>query len=115
MEVGHLSDSQCEGTIILLPNSRKVLLLVENYRPITLLNNDHKIIASVLNNCMKNHLSNLIQPEQNDFIKDRHIGDNICLLFDVIDLAEANDIPGSVLTVDIFKAFDSLNWNFYFV
>jgi len=58
---------------------------------------------------MKTHLHNLIQPEQNGFIKGRHIGDIIRLLFDVIDLAEANDISGFVLTVDIFKAFNSLN------
>ena len=42
----------------------------------------------------------------------RHIGDNIRLLFDVIDLTAANEIPGSIFTADICKAFDSLNWDF---
>ena len=46
--------------------------------------------------------------------KARHIGDNIRLLFDVIDFADLNDTVGAVLAVDIFKAFDSLKWEFIY-
>ena len=63
---------------------------------------------------MKCYLNELISPGQNAFIKGRHIGDNIRLLFDVIDLSAANKIPRVIFTADIRKAFDSLNWNFMF-
>ena len=92
----------------MLPKPQKDMLLPSNYRPITLLNVDYKTIASTINNRMKSHLNTLIKSGQNGFIKGRHIGDNIHLLFDVIDFADLNDTLGAVLTVDIFKAFDSL-------
>ena len=98
----------------MLPKPQKDLLLPSNYRPITLLNVDYKIIASAINNRMKSHLNTLIKPGQNGFIKGRHIGDNIRLLFDVIDFADLNDTLGAVLAVDIFKAFDSLKWEFIY-
>ena len=98
----------------MLPKPQKDLLLPSNYyRPITLLNVDCKIIASAINNNrMKSHLNTLIKPSQNGFIEGRHIGDDIRLLFDVIDFADLNDNLDAVLAVGIFKAFDSLKWEF---
>ena len=58
---------------------------------------------------MKCYLNQLIRSGQNAFIKGRHIGDNIPLIFDVIGLTPANKIAGSIFTADIFKAFDSFN------
>ena len=52
---------------------------------------------------MKCYLIELIRPGHNAVIKDRHIEDNIRLLFDVIDLTAANEIPGSIFTGDAFK------------
>ena len=63
---------------------------------------------------MKCYLNELIRPGQNAFTKGRHIGDNIPLLFDVIYLTATSEIPGSIFTADICKAFDSLNWDFMF-
>ena len=100
----------------MLPKPQKDLLLPSNYyRPITLLNVDCKIIASAINNNrMKSHLNTLIKPGQNGFIEGRHIGDNIRLLFYVIDFADFNDNLGAVLAVGMFKAFDSLKWEFIY-
>ena len=47
-------------------------------------------------------------------MKARNIGDNIRLLFDIIDYANHEKMPGVVLLVDLQKAFDSLNWSFIF-
>ena len=47
-------------------------------------------------------------------MKARNIGDNIRLLFDVIDYANHEKMPGAVLLVDLHKAFDSLHWSFIF-
>jgi len=66
----------------MLPKMQKDLLKSQNYKPITLLNTDYKIIASVINNRIKQYFNLLIQPGQNAFVKDRSISDNIRLLFD---------------------------------
>ena len=45
-----LCDSQYEGVITLIPKPGKDCMNVSNYRPITLLNCDYKIISKVINN-----------------------------------------------------------------
>ena len=113
-EAGILTDANREGVIILIPKRNKDPLLPLSYCPITLLNIDCKIIATVINSRMKCYLNELIRLGHNVFIKGRHIGDNIRLLFDMIDITAANAIPGSIFTADIYKAFDLLNWDFMF-
>ena len=61
---------------------------------------------------MKRFLKTLTHSDQSGFIKGRYISDNIRLLFDIIDYTEFMKLPGAVLFVDIFKAFDSLTWDF---
>ena len=51
---------------------------------------------------MKCYLNESIHPGQNAFIKGRHIGDIIRLLFDAIDLSAAKEIPGSIFAANIF-------------
>ena len=109
-----LCKSQYEGVITLLPKPGKDLLLACNYRPITLLNCDYKIIAKVINNRLWPLLPFLVSQDQSGFIKGRNIGDNIRLMFDIIDYANCKNVPSAVLSVDLQKAFDSLNWSFIF-
>ena len=109
-----LSKSQYEGVITLLPKPGKDKLSPSNYKPITLLNCDYKIISKVITNRIHPCLNDLIEKEQNGFMKARNIGDNIRLLFDIIDYANHEKMPGAVLLVDLHKAFDSLHWSFIF-
>ena len=80
-----LSDSQYESLITLLSKPGRVKLSPSNYRPITLLNCDYKIISKVITNRIHPFLNDLIEKEQNGFMKARNIEDNIHLLFDIID------------------------------
>ena len=109
-----MSDSQYEGVITLLPTPGKDKLSASNYRPITLLNCDCKIISKVITNRIDPFLNDLIEKEQNGSLKARNIGDDIRLLFDIIDYANHEKIPGAALLVDQNKAFDSSNWSFIF-
>ena len=59
-------------------------------------------------------LHSLIGHEQNGFMKGRYIGHNIRLLFDFIDYMDHNDDPGTLLSLDMCKAFDSFIWDFIF-
>ncbi len=51
-----------------------------NYRPITLLNADYRILAKVLATRLRAVQGPLIDPEQTGFLPGRHIGENIMLL-----------------------------------
>ena len=100
--------------ITLIPKKGKNPLSPSSYRPITLLNCDCKLISKLVNNRMKRFLKTLTHSDQSGFVKGRYIGDNIRLLFDIIDFTEFKQPPGAVLFVDFFKAFDSLKWKFLF-
>ena len=113
-EIEYLSSSQYQGVITLLPKPDKDHTLPSNYRPITLLNCDYKILSKVLNNRIQPLLNTLVGSEQSGFIKGRYIGHNVRLLFDFIEYMDAENLPGAVLSLDICKAFDSLQWDFIF-
>ena len=81
---------------------------------ITLLNCEYKILSKVINNRLYSLLTKLIRDDQNGFIKGRNVGDNIRLMFNVIDYANNEDLSGAVLSVDLYKVFDSLRWPFIF-
>jgi hypothetical protein len=63
---------------------------------------------------MKPLLSALIHENQKGFLKNRYIGENSRLLYDIIHYCNDNNKPGLVLLVDFEKAFDSVSWNFMF-
>ena len=68
----------------------------------------------MINNRLYQLLTKLIKDDQNGFIKGRNVGDNIRLMFNVIDYANNEDLSGAMLLVDLYKAFDSLRWPFIF-
>ena len=76
LENGLLPLSQRSGIITLLSKKDKDPLLVKNYRPITLLTVDYKIIAKTLANRLRLCIDDLIHPDQSEFVKGKNIGDN---------------------------------------
>jgi hypothetical protein len=83
-----------------------------NRRPISLLNTDLKIASAVLANRLKQVLSFIIRDIQKGFMKNRFMGENTRLLYDLMHYLEDNDLDGLLLLVDFEKAFDSIEWEF---
>ena len=110
--LGSLSVTQKQGIITCLPKGDKSRHFLKNWQPISLLNTVYKIGSGVIANRIKKVLPTLINNDQTGFIASRYIGENIRLLFDIMEYAEENDIPGLFLLIDFEKAFDSISWNF---
>ena len=108
---GSLSTTQKRSILSLLFKKNDKHLL-KNWRPISLLNTDYKILAHVLANRLKTVINKLIHTDQNGYIKGRNIGFNIRLIQDVIEYFENDNIEGAVLFLDFQKAFDTVNHNF---
>ena len=56
-------------------------------------------------------LPKLVHPDQTSFVKGRYIGENVRLIFDIMEQTRVNNIPGILISVDFKKAFDSLEWS----
>ncbi len=111
-KIGELSIEQKRGIITLLPKKDKSRHYLKNSRHISLLNNDYKIIAKLIADRFKNVLPLLINNDQTCHLKNRYIGENIRLLQDIFFFTEDTKTSAILLSVDLEKAFDSLNWNF---
>ena len=87
---------------------------LNNWRPITLLNNDYKIAAYCLASRLKTVLPHIIHTDQNGFVKGRNIHYNIRLIQDIIDYSENFEVEGNLLFLDFAKAFDTVEWDYMF-
>ena len=83
-----------------------------NWRPITLLNVDYKILAKAIAKGIQSTLPKLIHTDQTGFIKGRFIGQNVRLLIDLMEYTDVKKIPGILLFVDFEKTFDTIEWSF---
>ena len=108
---GSLSPTQKRSMLSLLFKKNDKHLL-KNWRPISLLNTDYKILAHILANRLKSVIGKLIHTDQNGYIKGRNIGYNIRLIQDVFEYFENDNIEGAILFLDFNKAFDTVDHNF---
>uniref|UniRef100_W5LWZ9 Uncharacterized protein n=1 Tax=Lepisosteus oculatus TaxID=7918 RepID=W5LWZ9_LEPOC len=88
IEKGVLPTSMTQGLITIIPKPDKDHLLIDNWRPITLINNDGKILASIFAERLKTGLDSIIDESQSGFMKGRHICNNIRLVLDLVDYGE---------------------------
>ena len=109
-----LSVSQRQAVISLLDKPGKDRLLIENWRPISLLNIDYKILTKCLTERVKKILEKLIDQSQTGFVKGRNISDGLRIILDVMDETDINKKEGLLVTIDFEKAFDSLSWDYLF-
>ena len=89
------------------------IFLLTNYRPISLINADIKIITKVLAERLKYALPSIIHSTQTA-VYGRKIDQNIHLVRDLIDLANRDDDTAAFIFLDQEKAFDRVNHEFLF-
>ena len=85
---------------------------IKNWRPISLLNIDYKIISKLFATRLKDVLPSLISSEQTAYVVKRFIGEVGRLISDLLEMSDKLNIKGYLITVDIEKAFDSLDHHF---
>ena len=106
---GKLSTSQRCGLLKLIPKEGKDLFNVGNWRPITLLNVDYKILTKTFALRLSRILPDLIHSDQKGFIKGRYSGENVMDIYAMIQQAQVDKEEYILLMLDIQKAFDSVS------
>ena len=105
-----LTDMQKRGAINLIfkKGNRN---LIKNYRPISLLNIDLKIITKALAIRLSSIISNLIHEHQTA-VPGRNIENNIHIVQDLIDYINTTDGSAALIFLDQEKAFDRMSLSF---
>ena len=112
LKKGKLSLSQRRAVITLIPKGKKDKTKIENWRPISLLNCDIKLITKALTKRMEPIMPNLIKKSQTCAIKGRQIFHHTLLLRETINFAKITKKPLNVLSFDQEKAFNQVNWEY---
>ena len=106
---GKLSITQRQGLITCIPKWDKPKQFLKNWRPITLLNVVYKLVSGCIAERIKSVLNKLISNDPTGFLSGRYIGENTRIVYDILHVTDALDIPGLLLIIDFEKAFDSIS------
>lgn len=109
---GTLTVTQCRGVITLLFKKGDHTWL-KNWRPITLLTTNYKILTNALANCQKNVLPLIIHTNQTACVPGRTINDNISLIRDAVNFANKTDKPLAFISIDQMKTFHRVSHSLF--
>ena len=85
---------------------------IKNYRPITLLNTDYKLLTKALSVNLASHIQSLIHPDQTGFIPRRTIFDPIRLAQSMCAYADFMEEDGAIVALDQEKAYDKIDHHY---
>uniref|UniRef100_A0AAZ3PI26 Reverse transcriptase domain-containing protein n=1 Tax=Oncorhynchus tshawytscha TaxID=74940 RepID=A0AAZ3PI26_ONCTS len=113
LETGVPGGSMAVGVLSLLYKKGEVTDL-GNWRPLTMLCVDYKLLAKVLADRLRTALSYFVHEDQTCRVEGRSIRWNLQLIRDSIAWVEDRGLPLMVAALDQAKAFDRVNRSFLF-
>ena len=104
-----LPDSFANIYIYLICKNNMAAEDIRNWRPISLLNTDYKIISKILTFRLKTVIHNIVNIDQTCAVPGRSILDNCYLLRNIINYAGHKKINTLLVSLDLEKAFDKVS------
>ncbi|GKD77254.1 putative RNA-directed DNA polymerase, eukaryota, reverse transcriptase zinc-binding domain protein [Tanacetum coccineum] len=111
MKSGTMPKGTNSAFITLIPKTSNPIL-IKDYRPISLIGMQYKIIAKLLANRLSTVLDKLVSPTQSAFISGRQILDGPFMVSEIIEWYKKRNKRLMIFKVDFEKAFDSVSWTY---
>ena len=109
-----LTVDEGRGVISLMEKPNKNTLVLDSWRPLSMLNLDTKIYSKILANRLYTVTDKIIHHDQVGFQKNRYIGQNLMDLTTLIEYCDKKDLEALLISIDFYKAFDSVSWDAYY-
>jgi exonuclease III len=109
---GTLPASLRQGVVCLVYKKKGSRTKLANYRPLTMLSADYKLVSKVLARRLDSVIDSLVQPDQTGFIRRRFILENVMLVRAQRRHHHVHNIKGAFIFLDQEKAFDRVSWTF---
>ena len=77
--------------------------LIKNWRPISLLNDDTKLISKSLANRLQDVMPNLVSENQSAYVNNRFISKGGRLFSDILEITDSLQIDGLLMIIDTEK------------
>lgn len=87
---------------------------LKNWRPISLLNNDYKILSRILAERLRTSMENIITDTQTCAVPGRTINQNLTFVRDLLIKTSKAKTSITLLSIDFEKAFDNVDRNYLF-
>ena len=114
LKEGALPPSWREAIISIIPKEGKDRKKCRGYRPISVLNQDYKLYASILAKRMEKALPLIINEDQTGFISNRQTLDNIRRCLRIIEQIKHDGTSAIMVSLDAKKVFDSVGWEYLY-
>ena len=109
----HIPQRQKQGILVCLPKSNTATTL-DDYRPISLLTTEYKLLARIVARRLRQALAEQLQKSQFCGVPGNSILDATSSVRDVLAHYEATGTPLCVLTLDFKQAFDRVSHHYLF-
>jgi hypothetical protein len=109
-----LSSSMYFGIISQLYKGKGPKNRRENWRPLTMLNCDYKILAKVICNRLSKTMTSIVDVDQTCAVPGRSIQDGILFMHMLSEKIKSDNLDGLILSIDQMSAFDLIEHDFIF-